>query len=86
MTGKALQQPDGGVATATKQRVPVEDCEDEDNAKEASGEELDCLTSSLRGCSIQETTTLDIGERTTGLAQFWVILVCFVALFSFAHL
>ena len=63
MTGNAQHQQDGGgVAVATKQRIPVEDWEDDDYLKEANGHDLDCLTSSLLGCSIQETARLDIGK------------------------
>ena len=60
MTGNA--QNGGGLAVATKQRIPVEDCEDDDYAKEANGHDLDCLTSSLLSCSIQEMARLDIGK------------------------
>ena len=65
MTGKDQCQQVGRVALASKQRVPVEDCEDDDYVKEFSGDELDCLTSSLQGCNIQETTKLEIGKSTT---------------------
>ncbi|XP_070202976.1 uncharacterized protein [Littorina saxatilis] len=68
MTGQEKSQQNGGVTVETKQRVPVEDSEEDDSAKENGGEDLDVLTNSLRGCSIQESAKLGIEDQLAQLA------------------
>ncbi|XP_076457649.1 uncharacterized protein LOC143291592 isoform X2 [Babylonia areolata] len=64
------RQPNGVVAMAKKQREPVEDCEEEEEGevKEPCGEDaLDSLTHSMKGVSIQETTSTEIEGRLANL-------------------